>query len=218
MEEKPKPKRRWFRYSLRTLLLLVTVISVGFGWLGIKVRQAQRQKEAVETIRKSNCFVAYDYQIDSHDFYDSRETPPGPVWLHKLFGIDFFGNVDCVFWRKSEIADADLVRLKEFTHLRFLHLDHPEIVDADLVHVQAFAKLKSLNLDKTQITDAGLAKLQSLTQLERLCLSETQVTDAGLAKLQALTKLKYVQLQNTQVTDAGCDELKKSLPNLTINR
>jgi hypothetical protein len=45
----PKPLRRWFQYSLRTLLVLMLVFGCGFGWLGMKVKQAREQREAVET-------------------------------------------------------------------------------------------------------------------------------------------------------------------------
>ena len=31
MDENSKSKRRWFRFSLRTLLVLVTIASAGFG-------------------------------------------------------------------------------------------------------------------------------------------------------------------------------------------
>ena len=37
-------RRRWFHFSLRILLLVVTVLCV---WLGFKVNAARRQKEAV---------------------------------------------------------------------------------------------------------------------------------------------------------------------------
>ena len=40
----PKPNRRWLRFSLRTLLLIVAVFGVLFGWIGsaaLKVRQRQ---------------------------------------------------------------------------------------------------------------------------------------------------------------------------------
>ena len=39
MEENPKPRRRWFRFSLRTMLVLVTVISVYLGWAANWKRQ-----------------------------------------------------------------------------------------------------------------------------------------------------------------------------------
>ena len=30
----PKPKRRWFQYSLRTLLVLMLLVGVGMSWVG----------------------------------------------------------------------------------------------------------------------------------------------------------------------------------------
>src|SRR5262245_47215031 len=45
-----KPKRRWFRYSFRTLLVFVIIANAGFGWLGVQVRQRQGQREVIETI------------------------------------------------------------------------------------------------------------------------------------------------------------------------
>ena len=28
----PKPRRRWFQYSLRTIMALMLLVSGGFGW------------------------------------------------------------------------------------------------------------------------------------------------------------------------------------------
>ena len=48
---KPKSKRRWHQYSLRTLLILVTLFAVACSWFAVKMQQARRQREAVEYIR-----------------------------------------------------------------------------------------------------------------------------------------------------------------------
>jgi lipopolysaccharide export system protein LptC len=45
----PKPRRRWLQFSLRTLLVLMLAFGCGLGWLGMKVKQAGEQREAVET-------------------------------------------------------------------------------------------------------------------------------------------------------------------------
>jgi hypothetical protein len=43
-----RPCRRWLRFSLRTMLVVVTLLGV---WLGVKVEQARRQKRAVDTLK-----------------------------------------------------------------------------------------------------------------------------------------------------------------------
>jgi hypothetical protein len=45
MSEMPKPKRRWFSFSLRTLLIVVVVLSLLLGWLG---RWHSGQNDGVE--------------------------------------------------------------------------------------------------------------------------------------------------------------------------
>src|SRR5262245_3156502 len=81
MTAEPKPHRRWYQISLRMLLLLVTMASAGFGWLGVKVRKAQRQNEAVEAIRSQGGAVHYDY--DSKGQFIESASPPIPGWLRK---------------------------------------------------------------------------------------------------------------------------------------
>ena len=49
MNETPKPRRRRkLQFSLRSLFVVMTLACVGMSWLGIKMQQARRQKEAVD--------------------------------------------------------------------------------------------------------------------------------------------------------------------------
>ena len=45
--DQPKPRRRFFRYSLRTLMIVVTVFCV---WVGVIAKAAREQRLAVEAI------------------------------------------------------------------------------------------------------------------------------------------------------------------------
>ena len=87
-----KPKRRWFKFSLRTLLVVMTALCV---WLGFKVNAARRQKEAVTAIFKAGGTVSFDYQMVPDgplydDFkIDTAALPRGPDWLRHIFGDDF---------------------------------------------------------------------------------------------------------------------------------
>jgi hypothetical protein len=71
--DSPKRKRRWFQFRLRTLLLLVTVFAVWFGWLA---HQARQQKEAVAWVREMEGTARYDYELDEDGQRTSTGQPP----------------------------------------------------------------------------------------------------------------------------------------------
>ena len=96
----PKPRRRWFQFSLRTLFVLLTVLCV---WLAVTVNRARKQREAVAAIEAVGGMVLYEHQ------YDDSE-PPGPKWLRELVGDEYFVSVDVVFF--VEATDADLEHME----------------------------------------------------------------------------------------------------------
>jgi len=63
----PKPKRRWYQYSLRTLLLFMLLASIGLSWLAVKLKQAREQKEAVRAIEEAGGWVIHDYTFRTPD-------------------------------------------------------------------------------------------------------------------------------------------------------
>ena len=42
--EQPKRKRRWFKFSLRSLMIVVTLLAVPCGWFGWHVALAKERK------------------------------------------------------------------------------------------------------------------------------------------------------------------------------
>jgi hypothetical protein len=74
----PTPRRRWFQFSLRTLMVFVVVTSVPLGWLGIKVKEARKQRESVRAIEKLGGTV------DRYGFASVGMV----AWLGKLAGED----------------------------------------------------------------------------------------------------------------------------------
>jgi len=152
-------KRRRFRFSLRTLVLVL--LSFGLGWLGMKLREAERQRRAVEAISEAHGWYYYDYEWDESGEYISGQQPPAPEWLTKLVGVDFFSDVVAVSVPYRRIVD-----------------------DVFLEHLKELTKLESLNLSGTQVTDEGLQDLNGLTELRSLRLFDTHVTEEGIKELQ----------------------------------
>src|SRR3954469_21009327 len=118
----------------------------------------------------------------------------------------------------KQATDADLAQLKNLPKISELNLANTAVTDAGLANIAGLTNLTHLHLEKTAISDAGLVHLKNLTNLTYLNLYSTSVTDAGLSNLSGLTNLKRVYLWQTKVTAAGADNLKKTLPNLVVNR
>ena len=210
----PQPKRRWFQFSLRTLLIAMTVLCIGpGGYVAFEQGKAREKQGAVAAIEKLGGYVFYD------------EKAPARSGLTRLIlGDDSFGNVNGVDFNplkteNRQITGADLRHLKSFPRLNHLVLKNcRQITDAGLAELSGLANLQYLYLNDTPITDAGLVHLARLSSLEELSLTHTQVTGPGLAHLSGLTKLDFLYLYSTGISPAGIDELQKALPKCRINR
>jgi len=211
MVEQDGPKRHWYQFRLRTLMVFtVAPIVLGGSWYALKASRARTQRAAVARIQELGGQVFYDVHVS--------ELGGTKHFLKKLFGIDFIANVKGVDLVGPDIGDAEIESLKAFVHLQSLSLCSDRVTDSGLAHLPALRNLQKLDLTGTSVTDKGAAKLEKLVTLQDLDLSYTKITDSGLRHLAGLTRLKVLWLVNTQVTDAGVAELRKSLPNCRIIR
>ena len=192
----PKPRRRWWQISLRTLLILVTLLCVWLGWV---VNRGERQRRAMWALQRMRGNISYD-------------APRVSSYLGLRSPRDYFYDVDFVSLSESSLTDAGMLYLKALTSLQRLHLNRTKVTDAGLAHIRDLTELESLELDATNVTDAGMAHIQCLTRLKWLHLTDTQVTDAGVLQLQGLTSLRFIDLRETQVTVAGAAKLREVLP------
>lgn len=169
------PKRRWYQFSLKTLLLVMILLCLGpGGFVAYEQNKVRRQKEAVEAIEKLGGVVEYGRNVSTRS-----------AMLRQILGDDTFGEVESVdFWNPSQVTDADLVHLARLPRLRSLHLADSRVTDAGLKHLTSLENLSGLTLDNTQVTDAGLVHLVGLKGLRHLSVYRTQVTAVGVAELQ----------------------------------
>lgn len=173
-----QPARRRFRYSLRTLLLIMVAVCVVMGWFTARMKEARRQQAAVATIVSLSGLVIYDDQPD--DLAAAPTPSPVPAWLRNLLGDDFFRTAVHVV----AFNDATMEAVPELPEIRRLDFVGSPATDAGLLHARALSRLEELNLSDTQITDAGLEHLKGLPRLRQLCLRGTSVTDKGVKGLQ----------------------------------
>jgi Leucine Rich repeat len=229
--EPPKRKRRWFQFSLRTLMIVTVICAIASAWVTGRRDQKRKEQEAVSAIVKLGGLAWYDYESVR------GARPSGPAGLREFLGDSFFSEVAVVNLdtepfmspvasneakvlfegvarslavdrHDSKVTDADLLRLETLVHVKMLNLGRTKITDAGLAHIAVLPELQTLYLYGTNVGDAGLARINGLTHLQSLDLRETNVSDAGLAHLEALGQLRAIGLRETNIGDAGLAHLK----------
>ena len=87
------------------------------------MERAERQRAVIEEFENLGGVVWYDYQFDSADIPNAEAAePPGPPWLRRLLGNDFFTNVTKLDLMQTEIGDVALSDLETLTDLQSLSL------------------------------------------------------------------------------------------------
>jgi hypothetical protein len=230
----PKRKRRWYQFSLRTLLIGVLIVAIPCALLGRRIERKGREREAIAAIQET-AFVEYDYlyNVDHAD-------PPGPAWIRSFLGDDFFAEVSGLYFDHyvgdkvlenlrdlrhlkrlwlvgANITDNGLLNLQAVSELEELNLSYATVTNAGLGHLDGITGLRELTLNNTAVGDGGLIHLKGMTDLRTLLLSNTAVCDVGLASLKRLSRLECLDLSYTRVTDAGVNSLQAALPNCKIN-
>ena len=205
-----KPNLRWFQFSLRTLLVFVTLCAIACSWVAVKRQQEKQQREALARIEELVGSLS-----DPQDDKPSQQFSTSPFWDCDAFGFRYLGSL---YLTGTRTTDSTLRQLKGLPELTRLHLDFTKVTDVGLENLKGLTQLAYLDLADTQITDAGLQHLGGLTQLKTLDLRRTRVTDAGLEHLTGLTQLRNLELYKTSVTHAGVAKLQQALPNCEIHK
>ena len=229
MDETPRVRRRWLWYGLPVLLGVVALVAIAGTWFAVKLKQAEKQRAAVETIRRLGGTVRYDYQRNPETA--RMVPPPGPGCLRERYGIDFVATVEAVDFGPrtpteggpvdpGPLDDAGLKEVVEHLEgvprVSSLGISGRKVTDAGLKSIATLGQLKGLYIYATSITDSGLEEIRGLHELERLSISETGITDAGLRHLGGLRRLKLLYLNYTHVTQQGVNVLQGVLPDCKI--
>ncbi len=211
------PRRRWLRFSLCTLLVLVTVVGI---WLGVAFHRAREQARAVAVIQSVGGYASYDFLRGEATLGDPYAASDVPRWLLHHLGIDFFHNIVRVSFYEPATEEA-LKALDALPHITVLEIDRFSGTSEAFSHLRSLKKLQTLHVgrstaDTFQFDDSALAHLSRNAPLQELWLRRTSVTDRGLQYLRSFRTLETVYLEDSQVTHAGAKTLSDALPDCYI--
>ena len=95
----PKPKRRWRQFSMRTLLVFVVVLSVGFGLVGVRIQRARTNRARLEAVKElvakieqlgGVCYLR-QHRVRPQTYIEKLFSDPGPIPIPVVTVVNF-GN------------------------------------------------------------------------------------------------------------------------------
>ena len=208
------PRRRRFAISLRALMLLVLAVGGLIGW---RANRAQTQRKAVEVIRAAKGAVTYDFQVfprNTPRATISAAKPPGPAWLRRPIGDEYFQEVASVTLDGPVTAET-MAAIGSLDRLESIYFKNAPTIGGGLATLRGLSRLKRVNITSPAVTDADLAILGRSRNLELVWLTGADITDSGLSHLVGLSKLAALDLNDSpKLTDAVAENLVPTLPSL----
>jgi hypothetical protein len=75
----PKCKRRWFQFSLRTLLTFVVIVAIPCAYVGWEAKIVRERRTLLDSIKAVG-------GLDVTDIIHNDAGPPPPSWLRRVLG------------------------------------------------------------------------------------------------------------------------------------
>lgn len=194
--------RRWLQFSLRTFLVLLTLLGI---WLGRHVELTKRQKRSVAVWRDLGAEIGCRHEMvrakDGRIYFESRLDPPAPAAVRRWLGDEHFETV----------VKVQLVTSKQLTEEDFAALTGLP----DLQTLEIYARF--------QLDDETIRQLGALGRLERLVLGNVdggsdraRISAACLEDLTGLTSLRELFLLDDAFSEADLTKLRRALPKCNI--
>ena len=142
---KPEPtKLRWFQFSLRTLLLFVTLCAIPCSWIAVRMRaEEKRLAERKAELERQHKLAQPIEDLGGCVYFRPQCVPDG----------------DYVILCDPRVTDAALKQIRWWADIRKLELDDSQITDAGLPCLAELTQLRWLDISRTTVSDAGLKHL-----------------------------------------------------------
>lgn len=221
------------RYTLRSLMALVTMVAVAIAWMSSGYRRHQATGRDIRALARLGC--VFDLKPPAR-FSIERWLP-----RHKVEGVSYHGELTGVrhyYGLGTETRTDEFINIvARHPELRGVVVDGTQLSDSQAARLlalplqqlsicecpiggtlraEASPTLTWLSFFRTRLDDHSLAALGSLPNVETLVLYRTRVSDRSIAHLASLPRLQSINLSRCQVTADGAERLRRLRPDVKV--
>ena len=111
--EPPKRKRRWFQFSLRTLMIVVSLLAVPLGYVGWQAKIVRERRCALSAITESGGHIWTREGYCSSTEPGAGRMPPDEwpsevPWLRRLLGDEHVASIQLAW----DVSVAERIRIE----------------------------------------------------------------------------------------------------------
>lgn len=191
--------RRWYRYSLRSLLL-VTLAAALVSWhIRSTLDGFEAEHATIAELRQKRAVI--------------KTAPAEPQWLWRLFprGVDSRCQhaIDADLGPIAKPSD-DVVRMAgRLKHLEQLSVNSDAITDEAFTPYSALTRLKNLSLTGNFLTERALWHLTGAKNLRGLSLNCPRIGNEAVDVLEHFFSLRALEVNHTTIDDGGMPRMAR---------
>ncbi|RCS54009.1 hypothetical protein DTL42_02305 [Bremerella cremea] len=153
----------------------------------------------LQNLKKLHLLTLCSTRIEGDGFKHLRKLP-----IESLLVLD------------SEVSDTGLQEIGRLRRLRRLHLNGTPIQGDGLKYLGQSSPLQHLSLTATTVSDEALQHLIDIRSLKSLSVCDCPISDKAITHLSKMPQLQRLMISDTKITPEGIEELKKAIPNTTV--
>lgn len=181
-------RRRRLRFGLRSLLVLLTLICL---WFGYYASQATHRRQAIAHVAKLGGIIwqrqpASILNTSDSDTWWQRLASHYENFVCRVFGSELREDVVAIELTDVSVSEFDLRRLRPLNEIEWLTITGDYVDDSAAEQVQAFRCLRWLDISNSAISIDGIKKLAPLKSLEWLNVAGTRIAESDLASIQPM--------------------------------
>jgi Leucine-rich repeat (LRR) protein len=192
-----RPRRRWWQFGIRGLLLLVLVVAIGLFLVRQRLQPYWQQQHVIAVVEE----LGGTYQtIEVTDWWLSRLGS-----THNVTRIDL---PDC------DDPDAYLAKVADLPAIEILVVGGLAFTDEHAQRLHATRSLRGLVLDSTSVSEEGLVALRAALSEAEVCVSQRR----AIAALSEMGEIQTAPVSGTpspllkDLGDAWCNEARLFKP------